>query len=191
MNSGASTTESSNDSVLAQLADVDRTIGNDGNRGPIEPEIVPPNDPERSSEPANDQPSPFLLQTCAGIVAKTVQVSKAMGWKGTGVEGIYSEEEWTVSVATLSATVIHKRWPTLANAATPEMQLALLIIPWALWAVPVAFQLMFKKKPANDGSNDGNDGKTAASDRDTRRDGDGKNNDDANVAEPVSPGVPH
>jgi hypothetical protein len=167
---------------LKTLADVDRTIGNDVEKGPIEPELL--NDKERSSDvpPATSQPSPFLLQTLAGIIDKGVKLSRAAGWQGPGVEGVFSEEEWKQSVTTYSAIVIQKRWPTLANETTPEMALLLLMLPWALWALPQLFKLLVKRKvPKDDGTRHSDSGGN----------GDGKNNAHEETAEPVPAGLPH
>jgi len=154
-------------------------LGNDGDRGPIEPELL--NDPQRSDDvaPATLEPSPFLLQTVAQIVDKGVKLSKVAGWPGPAVEGVFSEEEWQVSVTNYSAIVIQKRWPTLADQATPEVALLVLLLPWAIWAVPQLVKLVFKRR------------ETGKSDSDPRSNGDGKDNHDAPAAEPMPAGLPH
>lgn len=174
-------TTKSSDDVLSTLRNVDQRLAVEQPQGPIAPELV--EEGTAAAQPAGEAaPSPFLSQTVGALVGKGVQLSKVYGWSGPAVEGVFTEQEWTVSVATHTAIVIQRRWPTLAENTTPELALLLLVLPWAMWAIPAALPAFMKllRGKRNDGT----------SDSDTRRDGNRQDYKDARAAEPAPSSVP-
>jgi hypothetical protein len=133
-------TKSVDDDVAATLARADEAIDAEEPRGPIAPDNTPEapaDDHDQGPEVAPaDTASPFLVQSLGAIVEHIVIQSKKAGWTGAEVPGVYSEEEWKHAVVTNASIVVQRRFPTLADSATPEVGLLCLALPWAIWAVP-------------------------------------------------------
>lgn len=174
-------TNKSSDPAAPILAAADRRLGAETPTDPVTAAEFP-------SPPAAAAPAPaFLTQAVAQLVNKGLILSKLAGWKSPAIPELLSEDEWKNAVASTSVAVIQKRWPTLANDATPEFALVVLTAPWLLEnLLPLVIKILFRGKD-RDKDRDKEVGK---GDRDPRRDGDGKNNIDANAAEPMFPRFP-
>lgn len=128
-------------------------------------------------------PPAFLKQAVSQLVGKGLILSKLNGWSSPSIPKLLTEEEWQQAVSESTVAVVQKRWPDIANDATPEFALIVLTVPWLLDnLIPMLFRRP-KKKEA-----DTTDGKGS---RDTRSNGDGKNNAHAEALGPVPTGFPH
>lgn len=172
-NQNEANTNKSSDPAASILAAADRRL-----------EAETPTDPVTAAElpsPAAAAPAPaFLTQAVAQLVNKGLILSKLAGWKSPAIPELLSEDEWKNAVASTSVAVIQKRWPTLANDATPEFALIVLMGPWLLEnLLPIVVKVLFRGKEA-----------ARKGDSDPRRDGDRKNNAHENVVEPMFPRFP-
>lgn len=157
--------------------------------------VLKTEEPARSTPPADGAPpaddpggappalpafdtNAFLVTTLAGVVDKGLLVAKLAGWPSPAIAAppdpvtlaprfLMTEEEWKMSVSSLSVQVIQKRWPSLASSVTPEFALLVLILPWAAPNLPAAAIAIYKGlKGLFSGKNNS----------DHRRDGNGENN---------------